>query len=321
MHCVEPVYKEYINPVALRRMSRVVKMGLAAASICMRRLPGESPEAVIVGTGLACLTDLEKFTRLVEEYDEQMLPPIPFINSAHNTVAAQIAMQNRLTGYNITYCHHFLSFENALTDALLCLSEDMSHVLVGGIDERTADNFQIYGLKDFWRKEPVDNLDLFKGSHVGTLNGEGAAFFMLGNSPCASSLARLAGVRTLLLPDTQIDDIENELNRFLGERSLEMSDVDLFVLGRNGSRTFDSLYLQLEQKLPATAHIAYYKHLCGDYMTSSSFALWLAAEVVSTQRLPEILSFRKGTSTGFRRVLIFNQAMAKESSFLLVEAL
>ena len=59
MNCVEPVYKEYINAVALRRMSHVIKMGLGATAICRRQLPDVNPEAVIVGTGLACLADLE----------------------------------------------------------------------------------------------------------------------------------------------------------------------------------------------------------------------------------------------------------------------
>ncbi|MCQ2217181.1 MAG: beta-ketoacyl synthase chain length factor [Paludibacteraceae bacterium] len=319
MNCVEPVYKEYINPVALRRMSHVVKLGLAASAICMRQLPDVRPEAVIIGSGLACLSDLEKFTRLVEEYKEETLPPIPFINSAHNTVAAQIAMQHKLTGYNITYCHHFLSFESALRDAFMCLSEDMQNVLVGGIDERTSDNFHIYNIAGFWRKEPVNNLDLFKGSYPGTLNGEGAAFFILSNEKSDGSLACVTGVHTLLLPNSTIEDVNQELEVFLKKHSLSKEDIDLFILGRNGSNVYDSLYGQFEEEIPQSAHIAYYKHLCGEYMTSSSFAMWVASNVLSSQSLPDILTFRRGSRQDFHRVLIYNQALGKEHAFILLE--
>ncbi|MBP5455706.1 MAG: beta-ketoacyl synthase chain length factor [Paludibacteraceae bacterium] len=321
MNCVEPVYKEYINAMALRRMSHVIKMGLGATAICRRQLADVNPEAVIVGTGLACLADLEKFTRSIEVYGEQVLPPIPFINSAHNTVAGQIALHNNLTGYNITYCHHFLSFENALRDAMLCLSEGLQNVLVGGIDERTSDNFTIYNLRDFWRKAPVRNLDLFEGSYPGTLNGEGSAFFIMGNERRQESMARLVGLHTFLWEHSTIEDVEEELSRFLMKHSIKMEEIDLFILGRNGSSTYDYLYRQLEEHLPDSAYVAYYKHLCGEYMTSTSFALWVAANVLQSQSIPDVLTFRKGNRSDFNRVLIYNQSLAKEHAFILVERL
>ncbi|MBO4805895.1 MAG: hypothetical protein J5554_07620 [Paludibacteraceae bacterium] len=319
MNCVEPVYKEYINAVALRRMSHVIKMGLGATAICRRQLPDVNPEAVIVGTGLACLADLEKFTRSIEVYGEQTLPPIPFINSAHNTVAGQIALHNNLTGYNITYCHHFLSFENALRDAMLSLSEGLKNVLVGGIDERTSDNFTIYNLRDFWRKTPVRNLDLFEGSYPGTLNGEGSAFFIMGNERRPESMARLVGLHTLLWENSTIEDVEEEMSRFLKAHSVGKEEIDLFILGRNGSSTYDYLYRQFEDLVPDSAPIAYYKHLCGEYMTSTSFALWVAANVLHSQSLPEVLAFRKGSRSNFQKVLIYNQSQAKEHAFILLE--
>lgn len=319
MNCVEPVYKEFISPIALRRMSHIVKLGLAASAICMRQLPDVRPDAVIVGTGWACLTNLEKFAYSVEELQEEALPPTPFINSSNNTISAQIAIQNKLTGYNITYCGHFLSFENALSDALLSISEGKKNVLVGGIDERTDDNFTICAMADYWRHEPVCNLDLFEGSHVGTLNGEGAGFFILGHEKCEQTMARLTGVHTLLLPNATADEVECELDDFLQKHHLQKADIDLFVLGRNGDCTFDFHYDQLEAHLPDDSYIAYYKHLCGDSATSTSFALWVAAQVAASQTLPDSLLFRKGSRSDFRRILIYNQAFGKEFSFILVE--
>ena len=34
--CIEPIYKEIINPLLLRRMSRAMKMGIASALLCLK---------------------------------------------------------------------------------------------------------------------------------------------------------------------------------------------------------------------------------------------------------------------------------------------
>ena len=54
-------FKEFINPMALRRMSKVVKMGLAASKIVMSDAQLEMPGAIITGTGQGCKQDTEKF--------------------------------------------------------------------------------------------------------------------------------------------------------------------------------------------------------------------------------------------------------------------
>jgi 3-oxoacyl-[acyl-carrier-protein] synthase II len=35
LFCIDPVYKDYINPLQLRRMSRTLRMGVSAAKICL----------------------------------------------------------------------------------------------------------------------------------------------------------------------------------------------------------------------------------------------------------------------------------------------
>ena len=58
----EPDYKSIITNAALRRrMSRIVKMGVACGLECISTLPSEKVHAVITATGLGCLADTEKF--------------------------------------------------------------------------------------------------------------------------------------------------------------------------------------------------------------------------------------------------------------------
>ena len=36
LKCIEPVYRDFIDPMVARRMSRIVKMGVCSALKCMR---------------------------------------------------------------------------------------------------------------------------------------------------------------------------------------------------------------------------------------------------------------------------------------------
>ena len=103
-----------------RRMSRVVKSGVAAGIESLLEFGARAPiDAIITATGLGCIADSEKFLDGLIAGDETMLNPTPFIQSTFNTVGAQIALLRGLHCYNTTYAHRWTSFENALTDAAL----------------------------------------------------------------------------------------------------------------------------------------------------------------------------------------------------------
>ncbi len=46
------------------------------------------PGAIITGTALGCLEDTVTFLTRMIELNEELLPPTAFIQSTHNTVAA-----------------------------------------------------------------------------------------------------------------------------------------------------------------------------------------------------------------------------------------
>ena len=52
---------------------------------------------------------------------KNILTPTSFIQSTHNTVGGQIALELQCKGYNFTYVHGSNSFESALLDAKLQL--------------------------------------------------------------------------------------------------------------------------------------------------------------------------------------------------------
>jgi 3-oxoacyl-(acyl-carrier-protein) synthase len=126
-------------PELRRRMSRVLKMGVATGMEALAGLPaGVQVDAIITATRLGMLADSEKFLRGVVYEDTTMLNPTPFIQSTFNTVGAQIALLTGNHCYNMTYTHGEESLQSALTDAMIRIGQEgAEHVLVGVFDETT----------------------------------------------------------------------------------------------------------------------------------------------------------------------------------------
>ena len=152
--CIEPQYNEFIDPMASRRMSRIIKMGVYSALRCLSNAGIKKPDAIISSTGLGCIEDTEKFLSSIYSSEEKLLNPSPFIQSTHNTVAAAIAIILNCNSYNNNYSHRGFSFESALLDSLMLLQEgSANNVLVGGLDELTSNSFIITDRLGFWKKE------------------------------------------------------------------------------------------------------------------------------------------------------------------------
>ena len=81
------------------------------------------------------------------ELNEEMLPPTAFIQSTHNTVAAQIALMLKCHAYNNTFVHKGISFESALLDGIMLMRDnEASNFLVGAIDELTDNSYIILNI-------------------------------------------------------------------------------------------------------------------------------------------------------------------------------
>lgn len=58
---IEPNYSDYIDAKLIRRMSKMVKMGVTASFMALKTAKQNKPEAIIVGTGFGCLDDTHSF--------------------------------------------------------------------------------------------------------------------------------------------------------------------------------------------------------------------------------------------------------------------
>jgi 3-oxoacyl-(acyl-carrier-protein) synthase len=320
LSAIEPDYRNYADPKLIRRMSHIIKMGVAAAKECLQAAGTAMPDAIITGTALGVLEDTITFLTRIVELQEEMLPPTSFIQSTHNTVAAQIALMLQCHGYNNTFVHKGISFESAVQDALMLLNEgEARQVLVGGIDEMTDASFTVLNRLGLYRRQSVSNLALFKEPAKGTIGGEGAAFFILDSMADGNTMAELSGLKTIFSKESDFN-IADTITRFLSEHALSVTDIDLFLTGKNGDTRNDEPYQQLKAGMFHDTALANYKHLSGEYATASAFALWVAANIVSRQTVPPILLEEDATVNFPKRILIYNHYQHTYHSLMLVSA-
>jgi len=320
MQCYEPNYKHFIDPRQLRRMSRILKMGVTAAGIALRDAIVELPDAIITGTGLGMMEDTEKFLRGILDNDEKFSNPTSFIQSTYNTVGAHIALMLKCTKYNFTYVHGSFSFENALLDSLMHMSErPANNILLGGLDEITASHYQITNRAGFWNKQldwlsPID-----KNPDEQILVGEGASFFVLSNTSASHNYAKFMGVRTFFKP-MNLGEIKSRIETFLDESEISAKDIDLVLYGQNDTKG-DDVYNAIKKELFPLSTPARYKHLCGEYFTSTAFASWLAANMLKRQLVPESILLEKKSPVGkLKNILIYNHFRNVNHSLILLSA-
>lgn len=320
LNCIEPDYKSFIDVKLIRRMSRIIKMGVAAAMECLQEAGVEVPDAIVTGTAYGCLEDTGVFLSKMVTQQEELLAPTAFIQSTHNTVGAQIALMLHCNGYNNVFVHRGVSFESALLDAMMLLKEgEADNVLVGGVDETTNISHTILSRFGLYKREPVSNFNLFAGSAKGTIAGEGAAFFLLANQSSGNDYAQLDALTTFYKP-RDIKDTEQHILFFLNAQSILPADIDLVISGRNGDAKGDDIYNSLEQSVFINIDSVNYKHLCGEYPTSVSFALWLAANIIKSGTVPEVLGPGSGKAKEIKKILIYNHSQSIHHSLLLISA-
>jgi len=298
-------------------MSRLIKMGITSASIAMREAQCVMPDAIITGTGLGSVEETERILTGMNA-GEQPMNPTPFIQSTYNTISSQIAINLKCHNYNSTYVHRSFSFESALQDALMQFEErEAEYALVGGIDEMTNNHLQITRRAGHWKMLPVNNLQLLTDKTPGALAGEGAAYFLLGSKPAPSAYGVLNDVKTLYKLNHEAD-LEDAIHSFLAVNGLTINQLDAVILGYNGDVLFDDVYDRLSSGIFQKTQQLWFKHLCGEYFTSTGFALWLASNILKHQLIPTSVKLNNLPSSQLQHVLIYNQYRNTNHSFFLL---
>jgi 3-oxoacyl-[acyl-carrier-protein] synthase II len=311
--CIEPDYKAYIPPMQLRRMSKAVRIGIGASKMCMESAGIEKPDAISVGTAMGCLADTEVFLGKMIAQDEQMLTPTAFIQSTHNTVSGQIALLAGCYGHNLTYVQRGHSFEHAVINTQLYLADNpQQQMLVGGIDELTDGSLEALKIGGINRKENSISADVLNGNTQGAVAGEGAAFFIMTDAkPTTPSVC----IKDLYaFTERDVAAAEQKLAIYINNQSLH---IDAVMLGQSGDERSNAFYQSLRSGIFSNTPQYAFKHLCGEYATSSAFALGMVTNAIAKREaLPSHCAL--GNEAGvLKNVLIVNHYMHYYSCFVL----
>jgi len=317
--CAEPDYDEIIDPKLSRRMSRIIKMSVASALACLEDAGVTHPDAIVTGTAYGCLEDTGTFLTSMVEQDEEPLSPVAFVQSTHNTIGAQIALLLKCSCYNNTFVSGGVSFENALMDGMMLLAEANENVLIGGMDEITDMSHTILNRAGLYKRTPVSSVNLFKSNSKGTIDGEGAAFFLLSNALSENNIACIDAVSTFYKPADITETIQH-IRAFLTAQSIDSSDIDLLITGNNGGIKDDAIYLQIQQSLFEEVPSCNYKNLCGEYPTSTAFALWMGANIVKNNSIPASIGHKGKVKNEINKVLIYNHYQNIHHSLMLISS-
>lgn len=257
---ISPNYKEYIEAGLLRRMSKILRMSVTAGKDCLQQAGIEQPEAIVVGTGLGCLHDTEKFLNNFLTI-EGLLPPTSFIQSTHNTIAGQISLSIGNHGYNMTHTQNTLSFEHALIDSALLLGEGNSHILTGAADEYI---------------EFLDEAAAQLHPRVKLNLTSGASFFVLSREKSEKSVAYIKDVQVAGL----VQDVDVAIGAFLSDNFLNVSEVDLILYADfNAGTSKESIaHEYFNAHYHADSKLINYTKLSGLYPTNSAFATHYAGD-------------------------------------------
>jgi Beta-ketoacyl synthase, N-terminal domain len=310
---IEPEYPG-IPAAAKRRMGKSVRLAVGASLPLIARYP--VPDGIVIATANGGMEDCIKFLNQILEFNEGLLTPASFVQSTSNAAAAQIALVTKNHNYNSTQVHRGLAFENALVDVAMLLKENhQGGFLLGCTDEISAYNYNIDRLAGWFRNEPVSNRVLFDEPAKGTIAGEGS-FMVWMNNQSDGAFAKLDAVKTIHGSDPAL--VLRTLREFLTENFSAGELPDLLITGENGDDRLTDYYEQVESCFQDSIPVARFKHLCGEYCTASSFAVWLSIHILQTGVLPSIVIKKAGAVKKFRRVLIYNNYRGAQHAFMLI---
>lgn len=314
---IEPNYKEFIPPAMIRRMSKTVKMSSVASHYALKEAGIEKPDAIIVGTGMGCSQDSEKFLKNVIDNHEEFLTPTFFIQSTHNTVAGQIALGLQCHAYNFTYVNTSSSLEFSLLDAQLQINDgEAENVLVGSTDEQTDRTMELYCLNNTIKKEADLPADYLHSTTNGMIWGEGASFFVIGKDKTENSYARLKNIH--ISNKVELNEVKDFIKNFLVQNNLSTHDIDAVILGFSGDAQSDMYYTKAMNLFPDSAQL-YYKHLSGEFNTASGFSTFMACHILKEQQIPEIMMINAEKKESIKNILLYNHLAGDDHTLVLLE--
>ena len=281
-----------LSPNSARRMSKAVKMGIICAMEALQQIDRSELDGILVGSGKGCLIDSDKFLQSIVVQQEEFLSPTAFIQSTHNTVAGQIALLIKNTGYNMTYSQGRVSFESTVFDAYLQLVlNERKTLLVGAVDELSDISIDISESITNTTDQPIT---------TGIPRTEGAGFFIFSNQKDQHTLGEL--VDMVIYHPTEELRPESQLAAFLKKNKLSAEQLDLVIYGSAKPEPPSEMEAEAFNDL---AKINYQSQI-GYFDTDVVFAFDFALKQLNNQTFRSMESPTENKISAFQHVLICN---------------
>jgi len=290
--CGEFGAERFLDPARRRNLSRLQQMTLVAtrAALSPQMVAATRPEqiCVVIGTGLGSLANTAAFVENLILKDERAPRPALFASSVHNSLAAQVAIEQGCAGLNSTPVQREITFETALWQAATELRTGRAELALAG----AADELQQYplaaGLRWGWWNELSPAIRPFANAlakPARPLPGEGCAVFTLG--PAETAAQPLGFVSAIRLGRSQTLHAEAEARwiiETLEREHIAAGEVDLLLTGANGLREPDdfdqAVAAACSRQAGRTILCHGYKHGCGEHYSASAFGFLTAIGLV-----------------------------------------
>lgn len=281
-----------LSPNSARRMSKALKMGIICAMEALQQIDRSELDGILVGSGKGCLIDSDKFLQSIVVQQEEFLSPTAFIQSTHNTVAGQIALLIKNTGYNMTYSQGRVSFESTVFDAYLQLVlNERKTLLVGAVDELSDISIDISESIANTTDQPIT---------TGIPRTEGAGFFIFSNQKDQHTLGEL--IDMVIYHPTEELRPESQLAAFLKKNKLSAEQLDLVIYGSAKPEPPSEMEAEAFNDL---AKINYQSQI-GYFDTDVVFAFDFALKQLNNQTFQSMESPIGNKTGAFQHVLICN---------------
>lgn len=309
---IEADYSKYFSPLESRRMGLILKRALSTAIEVTKQSGISNPDAIISGTGLGCIENTEKFLLAMINNKEEMLTPTYFMQSTHNTIGSQIAINLKCNGYNSTYSHCGNSFDLALYDAFLqFLLNDIHSAIVTGHDELTSNYFMMLEKNNYWKNGDINSEILKNSTTKGSFAAESSVAFMLSDYITNNYLAKISNMFIINNPDDKklFNEIKNECN-----------DIEAVVVGNNGDIDNDTVYNNFCKNYFPNKPIIWYKHVFGESYSASALGLYLSAVILQKQEIPQHFFYSENKEIhNLNKILFYNHFENKIHSAVILE--
>lgn len=267
----EPDYDGVITPAQIRRMSRIMRIGIWTAMNALKDASLTAVDSILTTTAFGAIEDTEKFLNSLNN-ETGTGSPTSFIQSTHNVVGGQLALALGCNGYNMTYSQRGFTFESALLDASILLKENSQQILCGVTDELHPAVLRLIGNGNY-RPE-----------------SEMFAFFVLSDQPGPKCYGV---IQEIVLELFDQSSFKNKVEEVIQNNSLNNKST-LVLCGDANDATLVNESFQIKTLIHETGYMT----------TFSSYAMYKACTILADNEYENILIVHQDQGEYYKCLLI-----------------